>query len=141
MAVVDSNAVYRCLLNLVSNAIDALPDDGGTVGFATRYDRQERVARLAVADSGCGIAPELLPMVFDVFVSTKGSRGTGLGLAVVQKLATAHGGRVEVDSQLGKGTTFTLVLPLHPPQQLHQTSLRTIALPDGVTELKPPRDG
>jgi len=136
MVVVDSNAIYRCLLNFVSNAIDALPDDGGSVRFATRYDKEERAARLAVADSGCGIDPELLPAIFDVFVSTKGSRGTGLGLAVVQKLAAAHGGRVEVDSQPGKGTTFTLVLPLRPPQ----ARLRTVPLPDGPTEPRPPQD-
>ena len=71
--------------------------------------------RLSVSDNGCGIDPELLPTIFDVFASTKGARGTGLGLAVVKKLVEEHGGRVEVQSTPGQGSTFTLVLPIHPP--------------------------
>lgn len=109
---IDTTAIHRCLLNLLSNAIDALPDDGGTVRFITRHDPDGETVHIAVADTGCGIEPELLPTIFNVFVSTKGSKGTGLGLAVVRKLVEEHGGRVEIDSEPGKGTTVTLVLPI-----------------------------
>ena len=114
IACVDSTAIHRCLLNLLSNAIDALPDEGGVVRFVTRFDPDARAVRVAVADNGCGIDPELVPTIFGVFVSTKGAKGTGLGLAVVDKLVREHAGRVEVDSTPGEGSTFTLVLPLDP---------------------------
>ncbi|MFP4056116.1 MAG: ATP-binding protein [Candidatus Brocadiia bacterium] len=119
---VDPNAVHRCLLNLVSNAIDALPDAGGVVRLATRYDRDEQAVRIAVTDNGCGIEPELIPTLFNVFVSTKGSKGTGLGLAVVDKLVKEHGGRVEVASSPGEGSAFTLVLPLEPESDVSETA-------------------
>jgi signal transduction histidine kinase/pSer/pThr/pTyr-binding forkhead associated (FHA) protein len=115
VAQLDSRAIHRCLLNLVSNAIDALPDEGGEVRLATAYDAEERMLHVSVQDSGCGIEPEILPTIFGAFASTKGSRGTGLGLAVVKKLVEEHGGRVEVQSEPGQGSTFTLVLPIEPP--------------------------
>jgi len=108
----DAAAIHRCLLNLLSNAIDAVPDEGGVVAFATRYDADVHAVCIAVSDNGCGIDPELLPTIFDVFVSTKGSRGTGLGLAVVRKLLEEQGGRVAIASEPGEGTTVTLILPL-----------------------------
>jgi len=108
----DPAALHRCLLNLLSNAIDALPDEGGAIRFGTRFDPEEQAVRVGVADNGCGIEPELLPSIFGVFVSTKGAQGTGLGLAVVNKLLQEHGGHVEVDSEPGKGSTFALVLPV-----------------------------
>jgi signal transduction histidine kinase len=117
IAYLDSTAVHRCLLNLVSNAMDALPEDGGCLRFVTRYSPEEDAVRLAVADNGCGVEPDLLPFIFDGFRSTKGARGTGLGLAVVRKLVEEHGGRVEAESQPGQGSTFTLVLPVKPPRR------------------------
>ena len=114
-AYLDPRAIHRCLLNLVSNAIDAVPETGGLVRLVSRFDPAERTVRLSVSDNGCGIDPELLPTIFDVFASTKGARGTGLGLAVVKKLVEEHGGRVEAQSTPGQGSTFTLVLPIHPP--------------------------
>ena len=127
VALLDLTALHRCLLNLLSNAIDAVPDEGGVVRFITRRHPDERAIRVAVADNGCGIDPELLPTIFDVFVSTKGSRGTGLGLAVVQKLVEEHGGRVDIDSEPGKGSTVTLVLPL--PDDSEQPTKTDIELP------------
>jgi signal transduction histidine kinase len=117
VALLDRAAIHRCLLNLLSNAVDAAPDEDGVVRFGTRHDREANAVRVFVADNGDGIAPELLPSIFNVFVSTKGSRGTGLGLAVVQKLVEEHGGRVEIDSEPGKGTTVALVLPLPDPSE------------------------
>ena len=111
-AQVDPDAIYRCLVNLVANAIDALPKEGGTIRFITRHSPEENAVRIGVADTGCGIDPDLLPNIFEVFVTTKGAKGTGLGLAVVDKLMKEHDGKVEVESEPGKGTTFWLVLPL-----------------------------
>lgn len=115
-AQLDSTAIHRCLLDLLSNAIEALPESGGVIRFVTRYDAGANAIRLSVAENGCGIEPDLLLRVFDVFVTTKGAKGTGLGLAVVDKLVKEHGGRVEVVSQPGRGSTFTLVLPVQPQQ-------------------------
>jgi len=114
IAQLDSTAIHRCLLDLLSNAIEALPDDGGVIRFITRFDPAEQAVRISVADNGCGIEPEFLPRIFDVFVTTKGAKGTGLGLAVVDKLIKEHGGRVGVQSERGRGSTFTLVLPIQP---------------------------
>ena len=64
-----------------------------------------------MADDGCGIPPENLRRMFDLLFSTKGSKGTGFGLAVAGKIAEEHGGRVEVESEPGEGATFRLILP------------------------------
>ncbi|NQT86376.1 GAF domain-containing protein [bacterium] len=109
----DPVAVHRCLLNLVSNAIDALPDEGGTVRFQTSLRPDEKSVCISVSDTGAGIAEDRVAGIFNVFVSTKGARGTGLGLAVVSKMMKEHGGSVEVESESGKGSSFTLVFP--PP--------------------------
>ncbi len=116
VAHLDSRAIHRCLLNLVANAIDALPEEGGLVRLETRHDPEAGTVRVSVCDDGCGIEPEILPTIFDAFSSTKGSRGTGLGLAVVKKLVEEHGGHVEVQATPGKGSTFTIVLPTQPPE-------------------------
>jgi signal transduction histidine kinase len=110
----DPVSVHRCLLNLLSNAVDALPDEGGSVRFATGWRPETQEVCLAITDTGVGIEEDRIEGIFDVFVSTKGSRGTGLGLAVVNKLMTEHGGRVDVESRPGEGSTFTLVFPLPP---------------------------
>ena len=69
--------------------------------------------RISIADQGAGIASEVLPKVFDPYFSTK-EKGSGLGLAVVKAVATAHGGSIELRSDVGKGSTFTLKLPIVP---------------------------
>ena len=67
---------------------------------------------IEVADNGCGIPPEILPKIFDLFVTTKApGKGTGLGLAICQEIAKAHGGALEVTSQVGEGTCARIVLP------------------------------
>ncbi len=106
--VADRGRMRQILYNLVSNAIKFTPE-GGTIRI--RAEEQASGVRLSVADTGIGIAPEDLPTIFDEFhqvgrtVEREG--GTGLGLALVQRLINAHGGRIEVDSTLGEGTTFT----------------------------------
>ena len=110
-------ALHRVFLNLVVNALDALQANTGREKSlrvtACREDRH-RVA-IRFRDTGCGIPRDELKRIFDVFYSTKGAKGTGLGLAVVKKVVAEHGGTVSVDSQVGAWTEFTILLPEHAP--------------------------
>ena len=111
----DSVGLRRCLLNLVGNAVDACAEKKGKVTVAVSGSNGK--VRIAVQDTGSGISPENLKKLFTVFFSTKGNRGTGLGLPVSKKIIEEHGGKLEVDSQLNKGTTFTIVLPIDNPSE------------------------
>jgi signal transduction histidine kinase len=105
----DESQLRQALLNLIRNAREAMSAGGRlTIRLAGRADG---MAELTISDTGSGIAAEHLSKIFDPFFSTK-ARGTGLGLALVQQIAVEHGGRIEVESQPGSGTTFRLVLPL-----------------------------
>jgi signal transduction histidine kinase len=115
----DAGRLAQVLRNLLSNALRHTPP-GGHVRVA--LDRAAGWARLQVADSGSGIAPEDLPHVFDRFYRGDGDRrraggGAGLGLAIARQLVTAHGGRIEVASPPGDGATFTVLLPRAPASQ------------------------
>ena len=84
----------------------------------TRREGDDAIA-VEVADNGKGIAPEALPKIFDPFFTTKEvGKGTGLGLSIAYKIVAEHGGRIDVKSQVGKGTVFTVVLPIKPPAEL-----------------------
>ncbi|MBI4499496.1 MAG: HAMP domain-containing protein [Chloroflexi bacterium] len=112
----DEGRLTQVLTNLVNNALRHTPP-GGTITL--RLGREDGWAYLAVADSGEGIAPEHLPHIFERFyrVEKPGARaghGTGLGLAIVKHLAEAHGGWVTAESELGRGSCFTVWLPLRP---------------------------
>ena len=72
------------------------------------------MARISVADNGSGIDEADIPSIFQIFASTKGSRGTGLGLPVSQKIIREHGGKIVVQSRLGQGATFLIELPMSP---------------------------
>lgn len=100
--------LLNAFVNLVQNAADALPR-GGTVSLTAQRRGEEIVAE--VTDDGTGIAPEVLPRIFEPFYSTKGGRGTGIGLTQVSRVVALHQGKVEVDTVLGQGTTVRLVLP------------------------------
>ena len=110
-AELDGKGIYRCILNLVTNALDACAGARGTVTISTRSVADPDGVEIVVTDTGCGIAEEDLPQVFRVFYSTKGSDGTGLGLAVTQKIVREHGGEIAVESRRGTGTSFTIRLP------------------------------
>lgn len=110
--VIDPKGIYRCILNLVSNAIDACETSRGKVTISTVRNNDRRTAAVSVADNGCGIDKEDQEKLFTVFFSTKGSKGTGLGLAVTKKIIEEHGGTIGVMSETGKGTTFTITLPI-----------------------------
>jgi signal transduction histidine kinase len=108
----DFEAIHRAILNLVVNAIEAL--DGvaeAVVTVTTRYDSAAHQFVVEVADNGPGIAPEELSRLFNIFESTKGARGTGLGLAVSRKILKEHGGDLTVQSAPGRGAKFQLAWP------------------------------
>ena len=108
----DPEALHRAILNVVTNAIDACErQPSACVTVATRYDRGEAIAQIIVDDNGEGIEPQDLKRIFSVFESRKGSRGTGLGLPVSQKICQEHGGDIRVESTPGMGSRFVLELP------------------------------
>jgi signal transduction histidine kinase len=110
--VLDPKGIQRCLLNLISNAIDACAQNQeGHVRISTSKISGERFC-ICVADDGCGISEENRSKLFQMFFSTKGSKGTGLGLAVTKKIITEHGGEIEVESEVDNGTRFFIKLPL-----------------------------
>jgi len=108
----DAGRMEQVLVNLLVNAGDAMPEKGGTITVTT--DILGDAVRVRVADTGCGIEAKDLDKIFEPFFSTKGTRGNGLGLAIVWGIVEGHGGRLTVDSIVGQGTTFTLLMPLTP---------------------------
>jgi two-component system NtrC family sensor kinase len=99
-------------MNLIANAAQAMGDrdEGGTIRIAAA--QRENSVEITVADDGPGIPPEVIGKIFDPFFTTKDvGEGSGLGLSIVHGIVDRHGGRIEVDSHVGKGTTFRIVLP------------------------------
>ncbi len=114
LVMADTGRMEQALINLLLNAIDATPEGGGlAVVSQVGQDAEGRHVLLSVADSGPGVDPQHLPHVFTPFYTSK-SRGTGLGLANVKRIAEAHGGRVLVDNRPGQGATFSMRLPCPP---------------------------
>lgn len=112
----DPAGIHHALLNIVSNAIDAVEErDHGHVRVGTRLDPQPGWIRIVVRDNGPGIPPEKADDVFKLFVSSKGSKGTGLGLPVSRKILREHGGDIVLETQPGKGCKFILRLPIENP--------------------------
>jgi signal transduction histidine kinase len=109
----DSEGVNRALLNIVGNALEALEGTADArASVTTSREPDGEWVRVEVTDNGPGVAPEKQAEIFRPFVSTKGSRGTGLGLAVSRKILREHGGDIVLRSEVGKGSTFALRLPL-----------------------------
>lgn len=117
----DPFELEQVFLNLINNAIDA--HDGrpyGTISIATRLDTAKNVLVATVADTGSGIASENLERLFDPFFTTKPvGKGTGLGLSISYSIIKHMGGDISVQSELGKGTEFTLFLPCPKPEKSH----------------------
>jgi len=110
----DYRQLEQVLLNLYLNAIDAMPN-GGKLTVKVTLDPQVELAKqmvITVADSGIGIEKEDLQKIFQPFFTAKKRRGLGLGLSICQRIIKNHGGRIEVQSELGKGTTFAIYLDL-----------------------------
>jgi signal transduction histidine kinase len=105
----DSDQIHQVMLNLLLNALQAIDHEGK---ISVSVKARGNVALVEVADNGRGIAPEQLPHIFRPFFTTKGD-GTGLGLSLARRIVEDHQGRIDVVSAVAKGTTFTVVLPLH----------------------------
>lgn len=127
MVSADPSRIHQILMNLCTNAAHAMRDNGGTLSLslaAVRYSGLERLphaqlvadrayARLEVGDTGCGMKPEMIPLIFDPYFTTKETgEGTGLGLAVVHGIVRDYGGAITVESMPGKGSSFAVYLPL-----------------------------
>ena len=108
----DPEGIHRAVLNIVTNAIDAVEgSDRALVKIETGLDPVRDMFWVSVTDNGPGIVEDQLQRIFNVFESTKGARGTGLGLAVSQKIIREHGGEITVESRLGEGSRFLLAWP------------------------------
>jgi len=111
----DRTGIYRCLLNLVSNAVDACTLEGIVHGKGVVKIKTDRPAgwavRFQVEDNGTGIDEATRKRLFTDFFTTKGYKGTGLGLPVTKKIVREHGGELALDSEPGRGTIFSLLLP------------------------------
>ncbi len=106
---IDADMLKQVLLNLFINAQQATSDGGDLM---IRTSRQEKDAVIQISDTGSGIAPDKLPHIFDAYYSSR-PQGSGLGLPTAKKIIQAHKGSISVDSELGKGTSFTIRLPMH----------------------------
>lgn len=107
----DVDGAQQLIINLLSNAVDAVSTHGGRITVKTEYDAPAEQAVLIVSDNGSGIPRDALKDIFTPFRSGKGQGGTGLGLAVAQKIVEEHRGEIVVTSQMNEGTTFEIRLP------------------------------
>jgi two-component system, NtrC family, sensor kinase len=113
-----SGSVQRVLINLLNNAVHSLGQERRitiSTSIAQPSEQQRSGINIEISDTGAGISPDLLPKVFDFFMTTKNpGSGTGLGLAVCQEIVKEHGGKIAINSQVGKGTTVIIFFPTDP---------------------------
>jgi signal transduction histidine kinase len=110
---IDPEGIHRAVLNIVTNAIDACEGaQNARVSIVTEWDAEHSTARISIADNGVGIDQSEIGSIFQIFASSKGARGTGLGLPVSRKIIAEHGGTIAVTSQPGQGSSFTIELPM-----------------------------
>lgn len=139
----DINTIKTILRNAISNAVKFTPQ-GGTISFSITEQQQQ--VRMSVIDSGIGIPPEKLQSIFSIQSDkvqngTEGERGTGLGLVVSKEFAEANGGSVDVCSEVGKGTEFTLLLPLIAVEKAKNTAIeKTHSQTEEESEITIPAD-
>jgi two-component system NtrC family sensor kinase len=113
---IDKDKIRQVLINVIMNAAEAMENRGGQLRVATRYAAPERQVEIKVSDTGCGISPENLRRVFEPFFTTKDvGRGVGLGLAISYGIVKKHGGSIDIQSRVDKGTTVTISLPVDAP--------------------------
>ena len=128
----DPEQIEQVLIALVMNAIDAMPR-GGNLWLESRLNHDGTEIEIRVRDDGAGIAPDVLPNIFEPFMTTKESgHGVGLGLAISRGIVERHNGRIEVESMLGRGTTFTVILP----SQAAEASLTAIGAGKGAVKVR-----
>lgn len=107
----DSTGLQHAFMNLLTNALEAVADETGIITVASNYDSMNRKVIVRVIDNGSGIPADMLGRIFNPFWSSKGQKGTGLGLAVTRKVIEEHQGKINVKSSPSDGTTFTITLP------------------------------
>jgi two-component system NtrC family sensor kinase len=113
---IDGDQIQQVFINILLNAADAMAEKGGSLTIQT--DLKDRMAKISFIDTGCGIAKEHLSKIFDPFFTTKKTgRGTGLGLAISYGIIQNHNGKIEVESEVGKGSTFRIKLPVESPEK------------------------
>lgn len=120
-SVFDHEGIHRAVLNITINAIDAVEgSENGMVLLETTYLEKSDQILIMISDNGPGIPDDQINKIFNLFESTKGARGTGIGLAVSQKIIREHGGEISIESEAGRGSRFTLSVPRldedHPPK-------------------------
>jgi CheY-like chemotaxis protein/two-component sensor histidine kinase len=127
----DATQLQQVIMNLVLNACHAVGDSGTIrVELGEDGDRAEPSVRLRVVDQGCGIPSAILPRIFDPYFSTRpGSEGTGLGLSIVHGMVRAAGGEILVDSEVGRGTRFDVILPKGMPAKNRAAPPSALAAP------------
>ena len=125
MALGDSSELREVVLNFIFNAVDAMPQ-GGTIEIGTFVEGS--TARFWVADNGAGMSQEVIARIFEPFYSTKGERGTGLGLSASHGIIENHNGDINVTSEPGKGTRFDVILPLHESPAVTNLVAQTLPL-------------
>jgi signal transduction histidine kinase len=113
---VDAPQIEQVLVNLLINAIQAMPE-GGDLTINAGQDLKDGYLVIKVKDTGAGINAEDLPHVFDPFFTTKGTKGTGLGLSLSYGIMQQHHGHIAVESEEGQGTTFTVTIPIYQPKE------------------------
>jgi len=128
------NQIQQVLLNLMTNARQAMPQ-GGQLLLRLSHDQENNLVELLIRDSGSGIAPEKLPKIFDRFYSTKdgpdetGKGGTGVGLSTCKDIIEAHHGRIRVESSVGRGTAFTIRLPVYQQTSPSKKPVAKLGIP------------
>jgi signal transduction histidine kinase len=116
--------VNQVLLNLITNASQAIDKPRGMIRIATRREGADRIA-IEVSDNGRGMSADVLPKIFDPFFTTKDvGKGTGLGLTIAYKIVAQHGGRIDVRTEPGAGSTFNVILPIVPPAEAAEAGQR-----------------
>ncbi len=108
----DPDGMHQVIMNLLSNALDAVEPGRGLIRIICRYEAEHQTSVIEVIDNGTGIPPTMAGHLFELFHSTKGNRGTGLGLAVARKIVQEHEGSISVKSSPADGTIFTIRLPV-----------------------------
>ncbi|HYV09923.1 MAG TPA: ATP-binding protein [Pyrinomonadaceae bacterium] len=136
MVMGDDSELREVLVNMVLNAIDAMPE-GGKLSLTTRVADDSVIIK--VVDTGVGMYPEVRSKIFDPFFTTKGKAGLGLGLAVSFGIIRRHGGNIEVESQYGKGTEFRITLPVAKMSQKSVEQIEAVEIvATAVTNTAPP---
>jgi signal transduction histidine kinase/pSer/pThr/pTyr-binding forkhead associated (FHA) protein len=128
---IDASLIHQALMNLLTNALEAVPQGTGSITVRLHYEEPDArgpgspgEAHVMVIDNGPGIPKERQASIFEPFQTSKGVRGTGLGLAVTKRVVEDHRGRITVESKPGKGSTFTIVLPADPGRIIDPSATR-----------------